>query len=367
MAETAVAHGQQPRYDGAQLAEFVTAIFVAVGMPAALAAANARILVDADIRGIDSHGVPRLTGYIAAIRAGQIDPAAQPIVVHQTAATARVDGQNGFGLTNAEWAMNLAIEKARATGVGFVALGQTNHFGAASYYARQALPHDLIGLAMTNAGALVIPPLATEPLLGTNPIAIAAPTGNEQPFVLDMATSTVAWGKIEIARRDKKLIPLGWALDAEGDPTQDPFAARYLLPLGSERATGSQKGYGLGLFVETLCGPLSGAAMAFEQRAYRPAPGTVTTQPSNVGQFFGAWDPAAFRPIEDYRTEVDRLLAEMRAATPTAGHQQVLVPGDYEYAAEVERRAIGIPLHPEVVADLQKLGQSCQVPFIAAL
>lgn len=368
MTATAAQETKAPRarYDGDRLIQFVAGVFRSVGMPEGLAATNARILVDADIRGIDSHGVPRLPGYIAAIRAGKIDPAATPTIAHETAATARVDGHNGFGLSNAEWAMDLAIKKAREAGVGFVALGQTNHFGAASYYPLRALPHDLIGIAMTNAGGLVIPTFAREPLMGTNPLAVAVPSGTEQPFVLDMACSTVAWGKIEIARRDEKLIPLGWAVDAEGDPTQDPFAARYLLPLGSDRATGSQKGYGLGMVVEILCGPLSGAALSFDQRPYGSAPGTVSSRPSNIGQFFGAWDPAAFRPIEEYRADVDRLVSTLRAAAPAEGFERVYVPGDFEFAAEAERRREGIPLHPKVVAELETLARSCKVTFDAA-
>lgn len=368
MAATTDQHATAPRtrYDGERLARFVVGLFAAVGMPEELAATNARILVDADIRGIDSHGVPRLPGYIAAIRAGKIDVGATPTIAHETAATARADGHNGFGLSNAEWAMDLAIKKAREAGVGFVALGHTNHFGAASYYPLRALPHDLIGIAMTNAGGLVIPTFAREPLLGTNPIAFAVPSGAEQPFVLDMACSTVAWGKVEIARRDEKLIPLGWAVDAEGDPTQDPFAARALLPLGSERATGSQKGYGLALVVETLCGPLSGAALSFDQRAYRSGPETVSTQPADIGQFFGAWDPAAFRPLDEYRAEADRLFSTLRAAAPAEGSERVYIPGDLEFAAEAERRREGIPLHPKVVAELETLARSCKVPFDAA-
>ncbi len=362
----AVTTAPRTRYDGTRLAAFVTAVFTSVGMPDELAATNARILVDADLRGIDSHGVPRLPGYIAAIRAGQIDPTAMPTIAHETAATARADGHNGFGLATAEWAMDLAIKKAREAGVGFVALSHTNHFGAASYYPLRALPHDLIGIAMTNAGGLVIPTFAREPLLGTNPIAVAVPAGKEQPFVLDMACSTVAWGKVEIARRDEKLIPFGWAVDAEGDPTQDPFAARALLPLGGDRATGGQKGYGLAMVVETLCGPLSGAALSFDQRTYRPEPGTVSSRPTNVGQFFGAWDPAAFRPIEEYRADVDRLVSTLRAAAPAEGFERVYVPGDFEFAAEAERRSEGIPLHPKVVAELEVLARSCKLTLDAA-
>ena len=362
----AVTTAPRTRYDGARLADFVAAVFISVGMPEELAATNARILVDADLRGIDSHGVPRLPGYIAAIRAGQIDPTATPTIAHETAATARVDGHNGFGLSTAEWAMDLAIKKAREAGVGFVSLAHSNHFGAASYYPLRALQYDLIGIAMTNAGGLVIPTFAREPLMGTNPLAVAVPAGKEQPFVLDMATSTVAWGKVEIARRDEKLIPFGWAVDAEGDPTQDPFAARALLPLGGDRATGSQKGFGLALVVETLCGPLSGAALSFDQRTYRQAPGTVSSRPTNVGQFFGAWDPEAFRPIEEYRADVDRLVSTLRAAEPAEGFEQVYVPGDFEFAAEAERRSEGIPLHPKVVEEMETLARSCKIPFDAA-
>jgi L-2-hydroxycarboxylate dehydrogenase (NAD+) len=351
------------RYDGERLIGFVTRVFSSVGMPDDLAALNARILVDADIRGIDSHGVPRLAGYIAAIRAGRIDVRATPAIVQETSATARVDGQNGFGLANAHWSMELAIKKALEAGVGFVTLSHSNHFGAASYYARQALPHNLIGIAMTNAGGLVIPPFAREPLIGTNPLAIAVPSGEDKPFVLDMACSTVAWGKVEIAQREEKLIPLGWAVDAEGDPTQDPFAARYLLPLGSERATGSQKGYGLAMFVEILCGPLSGAALGFDMRPYHGA----TPKESNTGQFFGVWNPAVFRPMDEFQADVDRYLATLRAAAPAEGHDRVYVPGDYEQEAEADRRESGIPLHPKVVVEMEKLARECRVPINAAI
>lgn len=369
MASTVAPETKFPRllFDGERLIAFVTRIFEAVKMPADLADRNARILVDADIRGIESHGVPRLPGYIRAIRAGQIDPAGTPTIEHETAASARVNGNNGFGLANAAWAMDLAIQKARNAGVGFVTLNGTNHFGAASHYPLQALPHNLIGIAMTNAGGLVLPTYSREPLLGTNPIGIAIPSGKERPFVLDMACSTVAWGKVEIAQRDEKLIPLGWAVDAEGDPTQDPFAARYLLPLGSDRPTGSQKGYGLSVFVEVLCAPLSGAALAFDQGANRAGPGQVQTRPSNIGQFFGAWDPAAFRPLEEYQADVDRLFARLRAAAPTGEHEQVYLPGDLEFAAEEERSKNGIPLHPKVVAELEQMGKGLGVQLDAAI
>ena len=369
MASTVAAETKFPRtrFDGERLITFVTRIFEAVKMPAELADKNARILVDADVRGIESHGVPRLPGYIRAIQAGRIDVAATPTIEHETAATARVSGNNGFGLANAAWAMDLAIAKAKNVGVGFVTLSHTNHFGAASHYPLQALPQNLIGIAMTNAGGLVLPTNSREPLLGTNPIGIAVPSGKERPFVLDMACSTVAWGKIEIAQRDEKLIPLGWAVDAEGDPTQDPFAARYLLPLGGERATGSQKGYGLAVFVEVLCAPLSGAALAFDQGANRAGPGQVQTQASNIGQFFGAWDPAAFRPLDEFQADADRLFARLRDAAPTGEHEKVYLPGDYEFAAEEERRRDGVPLHPKVVAELAQLGKQLGVRLDAAL
>lgn len=368
MASTVAPETKFPRvvFDAERLIAFVAGIFRAVRMPDDLAERNARILVDADVRGIESHGVPRLSAYIRAIDAGQIDVAATPTIEHETAATARVNGHNGFGLANAAWAMELAIAKARQAGVGFVTMHHTNHFGAASYYPAQALPHQLIGIAMTNAGGLVIPTFAREPLIGTNPLAIAIPSGRERPFVLDMACSTVAWGKVEIAQRDEKLMPLGWALDAEGDPTQDPFAARYLLPLGSDRATGSHKGFGLAVFVEVLCAPLSGAMIGFDQAAYRSGAGSTQTRPSNIGQFFGAWDPAAFRPIADYQADVDRLFAGLRAAAPAEGYERVYLPGDPEFAAEEARRRDGIPLHPKVVADLEGLGKRLGVRLDAA-
>jgi L-2-hydroxycarboxylate dehydrogenase (NAD+) len=352
-----------PRFDAARLTHYTTAVFERVGVPRDQAAVAAEILVASDLRGIDSHGMPRLRGYLDRIKVGAIDVKATPTIDRETAVTAAVDAHNGLGMPSAHWAMRLCIRKALESGLAFVTVRRSNHFGIAGYYATMALEHDLIGVSMTNAAPLMVPPFAKEPLLGTNPIGFAVPAGNEKPFVLDMAVTSVAWGKIEIARREEHPIPPSWALDAAGKPTTDPFVATYLQPLGGARESSGQKGYGLATFFDILCGPLGGAAIGLNiSRSY-----AEPSQVSNTGHFFAAWRPDAFRPIEEFRADVDELLHRLRTATPADGFERVYVAGDLEFAAEEDRRTNGIPLHPQVVAQLERIADELDVPFEAAV
>ncbi len=349
-----------PRYDAERLRWFTRAVFERVGVKPGDAAVAAEILVASDLRGIESHGMPRLRAYLDRIAAGAINLEATPTIDRETAVTAAVDGQNGLGLSVAHWAMDLCVRKALASGLAFVTVRGSNHFGIAGYYATMALERGLVGVAATNAAPLMVPPHARRPLLGTNPVAMAVPAGKERPFVLDIALTTVAWGKVEIARREEQPIPLGWALDEAAQPTTDPFTARYLQPLGGMRETGGHKGYGLATFFDVLCGPLGGAGFSLAiPRAYEAA-----TQ-SNTGHFFAAWQPEAFRPREEFEAEVDAMLRALRDAEPAEGFEQVYVAGDYEFAAEEDRRANGIPLHPQVVAELEKIAGETDVPFDA--
>jgi LDH2 family malate/lactate/ureidoglycolate dehydrogenase len=238
----------------------------------------------------------------------------------------------------------------------------SNHFGIAGYYATMALEVEgMCGLAMTNATPLLVPTFAKEPYLSTAPIAVAVPAGEQWPMVLDMATTTVAWGKVEIARRAEKPIPVGWAFDKEGNPTTDPFQAAALAPLGSTRDTSSQKGYGLSLWVETLCGQLAGA----EWSRYISGSRDVNPKPSNTGHAFMAWSVEAFRPLNEFLAGMDAMLGELRAAEPARGHDRVYVPGDLEHIAEEDRRERGIPLHPKVLAEIRQIGDEVGVkaPF----
>lgn len=351
------------RFDAARLKQFATAVFQRVGLSAADAAIGAEILVASDLRGIDSHGMPRLRMYLNRITAGAIDVRATPTIDRETPATATVNAHNGLGLPAAHWGMSLCLKKAAETGLAFVTVRNSNHFGIAGYYAAMALERDMIGFAATNAAPLMVPPFARKPLLGTNPIGIAVPAGKEPPFVLDMALTAVAWGKIEIARREDKPVPSGWALDAHGQPTTDPHTARYLQPLGGVRETSGQKGYGLATFIDVLCGPLGGAAISLNiARSYEEA-----SNASNTGHFFAAWRPDAFRPLDEFKADMDELLHRLRTAEPVEGAERVYVAGDPEFAAEADRQVNGIPLHPQVVAELEQIADETDVPFEAAL
>src|SRR5262245_6221699 len=249
-------------YPAEALREFSERILAAAGVPAEDAALAADVLLAADLRGIDSHGVARLRWYHDVLRSGQVNPAPELRVVRETLTTATVDGDNGLGLVVGPRANELAMEKALDAGSGWVAVRNTNHFGIAGYYVLQALERDLIGWAMTNSSALVTPLFGAARMLGTNPMAIAFPGAEEPPIVIDFATSAVAFGKIGSARRKGASIPEGWAIDADGRPATDPEAVYdggALLPVGSTRELGGHKGYALAMMVDVLSAVLSGA------------------------------------------------------------------------------------------------------------
>ena len=339
---------------------FAADVFAAVGLAREPAQTAAATLLLADLRGVESHGLARLPFYVARIRRGLIDVGAELTVVRECAATIALDAHNGLGLVQAPRAMARCIAKAEESGLCFATVRGSNHLGIAGAYALMAAQRGLGGIAMTNASPLVVPTFGAEARLGTNPIAIAVPTGagpSSPPLVLDMATSAVAWGKIEIARREGKEIPLGWAVDALGIPTSDPHAACWLTPLGGERG---HKGYALGTMVDVLCGPLAGAAWSARISGSRgPA------QPASIGHAFLAWRIDAFRDPDDFFRDLNEMVEDLRETPPVAGDEgrRVLVPGDPETTAEAEHRRTGIPVHHEVVSQLGVLGNELGVPF----
>lgn len=342
-----------------QLHQFTRQIFQSIGCSEADATLATDVLLSADLRGVDSHGVARLSGYVRLWEAGRINPKPQVRVVHETPSTAVVDGDQGLGLVVAPKAMEVAIQKAGQVGTGWVSVRNSNHFGIAGYHAMQALAHDMIGMAMTNASPLVAPTNATERMLGTNPIAVAIPAQQQPPFVADFATTTAANGKLEILQRKNQEAPLGWIQDAAGHSSVNPHelkAGGALLPLGGE--TGSHKGYCLGAIVDIFSAVLSGAN-------YGPwVPPFVSFLPlspnpvgAGIGHFFGAMRVDAFRPAEEFKQHMDNWITTFRQAKTKAGGEAVLVPGDPEREMEVLRHAQGIPLLDPVVEDLEKLGQ----------
>mgnify|MGYP000085468890 CR=1 FL=1 len=340
------------------LEAFVNDVFLHLGASEEESRITTEVLLAADIRGIDSHGIARLRYYVNRVRRGLVNLRPNFRVITETPSTVAFDADNGLGHPAAYRAMRRCIEKAKETGLCMATVRQSNHFGIAGYYATMALEEPgLCGLAMTNATPLVVPTNAREPYLSTAPIAVAIPAGKERPFVLDMATSTVAWGKIENAQRAEKPIPAGWALDRNGEITTDPFAVAALTPLGAFPELCSHKGYGLALFIEVLCGQLAGAAWAKYVAGSRGEP-----RPSNTGHAFLAWRIDAFRPLDEFLAHMDEMLHELRTAEPVAGAERVLVPGDPEFEAEADRRANGIPVHPKVLQDLRALANELGMP-----
>jgi L-2-hydroxycarboxylate dehydrogenase (NAD+) len=334
------------------------------------AAITANVLVASDLRGIDSHGVAHLRRYADDIRKGVIIARPQVRTIAETRATATVDAGAGLGQPASVRAMRRAIAKALDVGAGFVAVRNSNHFGIAGYYAMLALEHDCIGLTTTNSRPLVVPTFGRCAVLGTNPIAVAAPAGDERPFVLDMATSTVPRGKLEVYDRLGKAMPLGWATDEAGVPTADPgrvmenlLAGREggLLPLGGAgEHTGGYKGYGLALLVDILSGVLSGAAYA--NRVY-PQAADGRPLPSATGHFFGAWRVDAFRPIDEYRAAMDDLQRILRATPKADGQARIYIHGEKEFETADRRTREGIPLDPKVIADLHQIADEVGIAY----
>jgi L-2-hydroxycarboxylate dehydrogenase (NAD+) len=354
-------------YPWPRLHEFCARVFRNLGVPDEEAILAADVLSAADRRGIDSHGVARLRTYYDLLSVRRINPRPQPRIVRETPSTATVDGDNGLGLVVGPWANEVAMGKAAASGSGWVSVCNSNHYGIAGYYVSKAVERDMIGWSMTNSSKGVAPLWGAERMLGTNPIAIAFPAGEEPPIVLDMATSTVAYGKIEMADREGEAVPLGWAIDGDGNPTTDPRAmisGGALVPLGSDREHGGHKGYGLALAVDVLCAVLSGANWGpftppFALRQADP-PRRVG---KGIGHFFGAMRVDAFRDVDEFKAQIDDFIRTLRATRPAPGTSGPLIPGDPERAAQKERDAHGVPLVDAVLEDLRNISRTTGVPL----
>ena len=330
----------------------------------------ADVLIKADLRGIDSHGVARLTGYVRLWEKSRINAQPDIQIVHETPTTATVDGDAGPGLITAPFAMQIAIKKAEQYGSGWVAVRNSNHFGIAGYHALMAVEKDMIGYAVTNASPLVAPTFSNERMLGTNPVCYAIPAGKYPPVVIDMATSAAANGKLEIAQRLGKQVPEGWIQDAEGNFTTDPHALKVggsLLPLGSDREHGSHKGFGLSAMVDIFSGVLSGAN-------YGPwvPPFVAFLEPSanpvgkGIGHFVGAMRVDGFRPVEEFKLHMDNWITRFKSASAIDPLQKVIIPGEPELEAETDRKQNGIPLVDAVVNDLNELAGKFQIPTLSS-
>ena len=325
------------------------------------------VLLSADLRGVDSHGIARLAGYVRLWEAGRINAAQKISIVHETPSTAVIDGDAGLGLVVAPYAMQVAIDKAKNVGTGWVSVKNSNHFGIAGYHAMMALSQDMIGIAMTNASALVAPTFSKERMLGTNPIAVAIPAGNQPPFIADFATTTAANGKLEILQRKHADAPLGWVQTKEGASTVNANELKQggaMLPLGGDREHGSHKGYALGSIVDIFSAVLSGASYGpwvppFP--AYVPMPENMPGQ--GLGHFFGAMRIDAFRTAQEFKHHMDNWITRFRNAEVAAGYEKVIIPGDPERAYEEQRIRAGIPLLASIAEELKALGDKFEIAF----
>ncbi len=349
---------------------FVRRVFEKLDVPPEDAEVTADNLVLADLRGIGSHGVARLRRYVNGLRDGVMVARPKIEVVHETATSALVDGGGGLGQPVSVRAMRLAIKKAQEISAGFVAVRNSNHYGIAGYYALMALEQEMIGISMTNAAVLVVPTFGRDAMLGTNPISVAAPAGEERAFVLDMATSTVPRGKLEVYERQAKPLPMGWATDERGVATEDAGrvlknmlarAGGGLLPLGGAgELMSGHKGYGLALLVDVLCGVLPGAGYANTIYPERPDGKPL---PANVGHFFGALRVDAFRPLDEFKATMDDVIRRLKNSPKAEGEARIYIHGEKEFEIEEERRANGVILHPKVVADLKAIADETGIAY----
>jgi L-2-hydroxycarboxylate dehydrogenase (NAD+) len=355
----------QNNFSYQQLFAFAKDIFLKMGSSDANAIVAATTLLSADLRGVDSHGIARLSGYVRLWETGRVNANPKIAIVHETPSTAVVDGDKGLGLVVAPTAMKVAIDKAKNVGTGWVSVKNSNHFGIAGYHAMMALQEDMIGIAMTNASALVAPTFSKERMLGTNPIAVAIPAGVEQPIVADFATTTAANGKLEILQRKNKDTPSGWVQTKDGLPSVNANELKIggaLLPLGGDYEHGSHKGYMLGSIVDIFSGVLSGAnygPWVPPFPAYVPMPENMPGE--GIGHFFGAMRIDAFRPAEDFKLHIDKWIRRFKNAAPIEGCESVLVPGEPETAMEKERLKNGILLLQPVIDDLQIVGEKFSI------
>lgn len=352
-------------FQASQLDKFCRDIFLGMGCSESDASQAADVLLQADLRGIDSHGVARLSGYVRLWEAGRVNTKPRMRIVRELGTTAMLDADAALGLVAAPYAMKIAIEKSKSLGSGWIAVSNSNHFGIGAYHAMMALEHNMIGYASTNASPLVSPTFGKERLLGTNPVCYAIPAGKFPPVIIDLATSAAANGKLEIAKRKNQPIPEGWLVDKNGLNSTDPDdlgKGGSLLPLGSNPEHGSHKGYALGAMVDIFSGVLSGANYG---PWVPPFVSFLAVQPhlpgQGLGHFLGAWNLEGFREMEEFKNHMDQWIARFKSSAPIHENQPVIIPGEPEFAHHAQRSQEGIPLNPLVVEDLMKLEKQFSV------
>ena len=325
------------------------------------AAIAAEVLVSADMRGVDSHGLIRLQNYYGSrLENGLINARASLTVLHETPTTLSLDANNGLGHPAGVKAMRLCIEKARSSGLAMATVRNSNHYGIAGYYAMMALKEGMIGVSFTNSGPLVAPTHGRKAMLGTNPIAVAVPARCSRPYVLDMATSIVPIGRVAVYQKEGRPIPQGWGINAAGNITEDParvIEGGALMPLGGPELLRGYKGYGLALLVDIFSGVLAGAG--FGERVY----GSSASGAANIGHFFAAMRIDAFRDPADFAADMDALLAALRDSPKAAGEERIYIHGEKEFEKAERALVEGVALSDVAVKSLINAGEQAAVPF----
>jgi len=354
-------------YTEKYLFDFTREIFIKMGCPDDDAVVIARVFMAAEMRGLSSHGMIRIKDYFQLWKAGRINVRPDVRIVHETPSTAVVEGDGAVGMVAATRSMEIAIEKAKNAGTGWVSTRHSNHYGIAGFYAMMALEHDMIGICMTNANPLVAPTFSVSQMLGTNPIAVAIPAGKYRPIVADFATTPIARGKLAVAEKKGERVPYGYVQNKDGQPTDDPAilkAGGSMLTLGGDYEHGSHKGYCLSAVVDIFSAVLSGAnfgPFVPPSVAYLPVKSEKVGE--GTGHFFGAMRIDAFQDSQVFKTKMDEWIHTFKNAKPASGKPEVLVPGEPEFMKEEEIRRTGIRVLPAIAGEMKEIADELDVPF----
>jgi L-2-hydroxycarboxylate dehydrogenase (NAD+) len=349
------------------LEDFTRKVFEKMGCSPEDAKMATDVFIRAELRGYASHGMIRIKDYFQLWQAGRINVKPRVRIVHESPSTAVVDGDGAIGMIAATRSMQIAIEKARTAGTGWVSTKGSNHYGYAAYYSMMALEHDMIGVSLTIANPLVAPTFSVEPMLGTNPISVSVPAGKYPPFVSDFSTTPIARGKLAIAAKKGEKVPLGWVQDADGVPSDDPdiiTRGGTMVTLGGTAQHGSHKGYALSAIVDILSAVLSGAnfgPFCPPSLAYLPVKEEKVGE--GTGHFFGAMRIDGFQKPEEFKARMDLWIETFRNAKPAKGHDRVLIPGDIERANEERISREGIKVIEPVQKEMKEIADFLGIDF----
>ena len=349
------------------LFDFTKNIFMKMGCSEHDSTIIAEVFLAAELRGHSSHGMLRIKDYFELWKAKRINTEPQIRIIHESPSTAVVDGDNSVGMVAARRSMEIAIEKAKTAGTGWVATRNSNHFGIAGYYAMMAIKHDMIGICLTNANPLVAPTFSISRMMGTNPIAVAVPAMIQPPFVADFATTPVARGKLAVAEKKGEKVPFGFVQDKNGKPSDDPAILKSggsMLTLGGDRVHGSHKGYCLSSIVDIFSAVFSGANFGpFVPPSVAYLPVLDKKVGEGTGHFFGAMRIDAFQPASEFKAKMDEWIVTFRSAKPAEGEEKVLIPGDPERESEERIMREGIELVPAIKEDLIAIAKELRIEF----